>query len=349
MAPFMVRDVELIQENHEVLVLHLVNPRDMSAKEIDVPGVRVVRVPFHHTKPRTWLAAAAAVRQHARGADLVHTMALPALLPAWLAASKRPWVHTEHYSELVPLESTQRRKASMAVLKNLLRLPDQSIAVGAALAEVIARFSKEPPTVVANEVAMAPVCRLPEEELRSDGPVRMVAVGGLIPRKGPLETVQSVALLRDRGIDARLTWVGVGPLEQEVRELCTSLGVQDHVELLGSVPPEAIPAVLARGNVFVLPTGNETFGVAIAEALAHGLPVVTSGVGGHLEFLPPEASRVVDERTGPAIADAVVSLMEDKTRWGTDRLIEYAKREFSKEARLAAYTSVYERAMENGG
>ena len=348
MAPFMLRDIELLQEDNEVLVLHLVDPDDLSPDEIGIPGIRVIRVPYHHTKPQTWWAAARAVRKYAHKADLVHTMALPALFPAWLAGCERPWVHTEHFSDLVDPDASRIKSAADAALKTFLRLPDQIIVVGSALGDVVNKYSRHPASVVANHVAISHVARSDEEELHAGGPVRMVAIGGLIARKGPLNTVEALAELRRRGIEATLTWVGVGPQEQEVRKLARSLAVEEYVTLRGSVPPSDIPEVLAQANIFVLPTANETFGVALAEALGHGLPVVAAGTGGHLEFLPPEASRVVEERSGVAIADAVEELMEDTARWRTAEVTAYARSKFSNEARLRGYREVYAAALDSG-
>ena len=93
-----------------------------------------------------------------------------------------------------------------------------------------------------------------------------------------------------------------------------------------------------------MPTEGETFGVSFAEALGHGLPVVTSGIGGHLDFLRPEVSRVVETRSGAALADAAEELIGDPGRWTPDQIANYARDKFSEDTRRIEYAAVYESA-----
>src|SRR5690606_29159277 len=100
---FTLRDVELLSQDHEATVLHLHDPAlDGGVAEYTLGDrVRVVRIPYHHSRPSTYLDAARTIRRMAADVDLIHTMAFPALLPTRLAIPRRPWVHTEHWSSLV--------------------------------------------------------------------------------------------------------------------------------------------------------------------------------------------------------------------------------------------------------
>lgn len=351
---FNLRDVELLARDHRVTVLHLHDPAlpDGAAQWRTDDGVEVHRGLFSSSRPDTWAAAIREIRRHAAGADLVHTMAFPALLPVALAGPHRPWVHTEHWSGLVGTPTTLRARAGGAVLRPGLRRPDAMVAVGRPLADAVDRFRSEPTAVIGNRVRLAPAgasegAGLPQRpEARGDGPLRLVGVGNLIPAKGLLEAVDAVAELRDRGIDARLEWAGSGPLADEARSRAAERGVADRVALLGHVDPEALPETLQRAHLFVLPTRGETFGVAIAEALGHGLPVVTSGEGGHRAFLPPAASRAIDTRDGAALASAIAELAADPERWAPERIAAYARDTFSEDRRRADYREVYERAVQ---
>ncbi|WP_449277082.1 glycosyltransferase [Leucobacter sp. GX24907] len=366
---FNLRDVELLARDHEVAVIHLIAPSLITAREADLagaggdeqiaPNIRVLRVPFTTLHPGLLRAAVRRIRAESAHADLLHTMAFPALLPASVArvggvrragsrAERRgrlPWVHTEHWSGLVTEAPTLRARVGGFVLRRGLAKPDRVVAVGSALAAAVNRYRDDQTELIANYVRCADEDAVPTvEALSADGPIRIVGVGGLISRKGPIETVEAVAKLRTSGHDARLEWAGTGPLEADVLARAEQLGVSDAVALLGHVDPEQLPEVLLRANVFVLPTIGETFGVAIAEALGHGLPVVTSGEGGHLEFLPPQASRIV-ARSGEALAGAVAELSADPERWNAREIIAYARERFSDEARRAAYQQVYESAL----
>lgn len=149
-------------------------------------------------------------------------------------------------------------------------------------------------------------------------------------------------------MDASLTWVGEGGLAERMVEIAAEAGMADHLDLAGHLAPDELSKELLSADLFLLPVETETFGVAIAEALAHGLPVVTSGTGGHLEFLPPHASRVVPDRTPTALAEAVLDIAEDPELWSRGRIADYAASRFSSEARRYAYRGVYARLAPSG-
>ncbi len=343
---FNLRDVEMLALDHEVTVLHLHDPSlGGEPGEWDAaPGIHVVRIPYHYTRPWTIPRALRTLRRLATEADVVHTMAFPALLPMQLASLPTPWIHTEHWSGLLSLPTSLRGRLGHAVLRGGLRRPDEVVAVGQRLSEVIEGIRKEPVPVIENFVRLASPDHIAERwEAGSGSPLRLVAVGGLVPWKGPIEAVDALADLRSRGVDARFDWAGVGPLRDAVAARAEELGVSEHMRLLGHVSPEALDDVLANAHLFLMATEYETFGIAYAEALGHGLCVVATGTGGHVTFLPDSASRVVEDRSGPSLADAVVELMRNDDRWAPVQIFEYARQRFSPAERRRSYLEIYRR------
>ncbi len=118
---------------------------------------------------------------------------------------------------------------------------------------------------------------------------RIVCVGRLRPEKAHEVLIAAVARLRPAWPDVKLRIVGDGPREAELRELVARLGLRDCVELLGH--RDNVPALLRDADLFVLPSRTEASPNAVLEAMAAGLPVVASKVGGI-----PEA--VTDGATG---------------------------------------------------
>jgi glycosyltransferase involved in cell wall biosynthesis len=99
--------------------------------------------------------------------------------------------------------------------------------------------------------------------------------GKLIGFKRPEDVVQAVALLRRRGLSARLLVAGSGALEPDLRSLAAELGVT--LDLLGFQNQTEMPGAYAASDVLVLPsTGRETWGLVCNEALASGTPIVVS-------------------------------------------------------------------------
>ncbi|MEJ6489821.1 glycosyltransferase [Leucobacter sp. USCH14] len=346
---FNLRDAQLIAADHEVTVLHLIHPRLLSEKEravdaVELGELRVVRVPFSIERPSTIIPAARMIRRMATDADVLHSMAFPALLPVSLSrvGRRKPWLHTEHYSQLVTPPASTRTAVSLAVLKPLFKRPLRTIAVSRALADVIDRHRRTPTMVIGNEVIMPSEPLRPRPSTVSDGTaVKLVGVGSLIERKGPVIAVRTMVELRSRGVDASLTWVGDGPLAEQMREQAQKAGVIESLHLRGHLTPEELSHELVRSDLFLLPVETETFGVAMAEALAHGLPVVATGTGGHTEFLPNEASRLVQRRDSGPLADAVQNICADPDTWNPAEISAYAATRFSPSARATAYGEAY--------
>ncbi|MEK7085276.1 MAG: glycosyltransferase family 4 protein, partial [Patescibacteria group bacterium] len=84
---------------------------------------------------------------------------------------------------------------------------------------------------------------------------------------------------------AKLVIAGEGEDEQKLKALARALGVSDRVHFAGMVPNDQIPAYFAIAHVFARPSRSEGLGVAFLEAMAAGVPVVATEVGGIVDFL----------------------------------------------------------------
>lgn len=87
----------------------------------------------------------------------------------------------------------------------------------------------------------------------------------------------------EAGIEAKLLLVGDGPDRQKTEDQCRELGICDHVRFLGK--QEQVAEVLSIADLFLMPSGSETFGLAALEALSCSVPVISSKVGGLPEVL----------------------------------------------------------------
>jgi glycosyltransferase involved in cell wall biosynthesis len=131
----------------------------------------------------------------------------------------------------------------------------------------------------------------------SGDPPLIVAIGRLIAKKGFADLVRACALLVERGRSFRCEIFGEGPLEKELRTQIEGLGLQERVQLRGAKPQRELRASLVAANVFVLPSipeaggGMDNLPTVIMEAMATGLPVVSTRIGGIPEM-------VVDNETG---------------------------------------------------
>ncbi|MBD3617493.1 MAG: N-acetyl-alpha-D-glucosaminyl L-malate synthase BshA [Gracilimonas sp.] len=92
------------------------------------------------------------------------------------------------------------------------------------------------------------------------------------------EVVTVFAKILESGIDAKLLLVGDGPDRQKAEQQCRDLKICDHVRFLGKL--DQVEEVLSIADLFLIPSGSETFGLAALEAMSCSVPVISSNIGG---------------------------------------------------------------------
>jgi sugar transferase (PEP-CTERM/EpsH1 system associated) len=143
-----------------------------------------------------------------------------------------------------------------------------------------------------------------------DRSVIVGTVGRLVPVKDHATLLEAVALLRRRGIDAKFVLSGDGPLNASIRARASALGISDNVHLLGH--REDVETVLAALDVFVLSSLSEGLSNTILEAMAMGLPVVATRVGGADELVRDGLTGVLVPPHAPReMADGLAQLLQD--------------------------------------
>jgi glycosyltransferase involved in cell wall biosynthesis len=154
----------------------------------------------------------------------------------------------------------------------------------------------------------------PAEEPRAGPDVALLCVGRLIELKGQQHVLRAVAELRAHcSVPIHLTLVGTGDAEDALRVLARDLGLSDLVTFSGFVPFETIPAVYRQADVFALASDNEGMSLGLLEAMASGLPVVATNVGGTAELVQEGVNGFVVPRSDvPALAAALEALIEDE-------------------------------------
>jgi len=145
-----------------------------------------------------------------------------------------------------------------------------------------------------------------------DGPVALLTVGSLVPRKGYDVLIEALATLID--LPWHLTIVGDArdpATAEEVRGLIDQHKLGPRMSLLGAVAASRLAELYPLSDLFVLPSRYEGFGMAYAEAIAHGLPVIGTTAGAIPETVPESAGVLVPPDDVPALAAALRRLLEN--------------------------------------
>ena len=170
----------------------------------------------------------------------------------------------------------------------------------------------------------------PHEVIDMKGP-RIICVGRLIPLKGQRYLIDALPMIKGRFPGATVTLVGDGPERGNLIALCKRLGIYDSVDFKGMVSTEKLPGILREHDIFVLPSvimpsgETEGLGTVILEAMAVGLPVVGTNVGGIPDMIEDGVNGIlVKERSPDAIFDAVSIIAgDDELR---NRFVKRAKK-----------------------
>lgn len=174
-----------------------------------------------------------------------------------------------------------------------------------------------------NRMSVVP-CGVDLDLFTPDGPKaprnerhRIVSVGRFVPRKGFDVVVRALPAIPDTelvivgGPDA--TRLDADPEARRLQKLAHDLGVADRVHMYGSVARGDVPAILRSADVVACTPWYEPFGIVPLEAMACGVPVVASAVGGMLDTVVHDVTgRLVKPKSPAGVADAVNHLLRDE-------------------------------------
>lgn len=280
--------LELARRGHEVHFITYANPirLDRSVDRIHYHEVEVATYPLFQYPPYT-LALASRMAEVAErySLDILHVhYAIPHSISAYLARSilasrgiAIPIATTLHGTDIT-LVGTDR--SYYLITKFAIEQSDGVTAVSGNLCERMKEvFGIEKPVrVIYNSVNLEQYKIRPH---RNPEPL-LLHISNFRPVKRVLDCVRVLAALRER-MPARLKMVGDGPDRSPAERLAQELGVADYVEFPGKC--NDIAGTIADADLLLLPSELESFGLVALEAMASGVPVVATNVGGIPEVL----------------------------------------------------------------
>lgn len=260
---------------------------------------------------RALTALRAALRRAAdeamtQGADLLHAHWW---VPSGLSVPRgRPFVLTSHGTDAALLNRS-------ALARRLARPVYRKARIVTAVSNEMALWIQR---TTGRAIPPGHIHAMPADTSRygwSEGGDGAIVVARLTAQKRVDLAIRAVGVLATLGARLPLTIVGDGPERPALEQLVAELGLSADIRFTGALPTTEIPGILRRADLMYFPAVGEGFGLAAAEALMSGVPVIACWDGGGVLDIVPETGagrRVIP--SADALADATLDLLADDQR-----------------------------------
>jgi len=262
-----------------------------------------------------------------------------------------PIVATVHRVEVMPLRS----KILSVLRRIILYLCDEIVAVSNATKQLILKYgiNRGDVRVIYNAADEAVFKPRPKEIARQKLNLLqrkkiLLYVGALIPRKGCEYLINATYLMLKKREKAniQLIMTGDGPQKGRLTSLVTKLKVEDYVTFTGKIPKNLLYLYYDSADIFLLPSVSEGHSMVLLEAMASGLPIIATNIGGNRETVINGVNGLlVPPRDSDALAQSVLKLLDDeklRTRFAKNSL-KYYHKNFSEKTQMISYYLIYKR------
>jgi glycosyltransferase involved in cell wall biosynthesis len=178
----------------------------------------------------------------------------------------------------------------------------------------------------------------------------VLCVSRLVPIKNLRMLIEAIAIARRADPRVRLVLVGEGPMQMELEALAAQLGIADAVIFAGYVPQAGTADWYRSADVFALSSDFDNSPNVVLEAMASGLPVVATDVGGLRDYVTPPAHGLLTPKgDAQAMAAALLSLLADPDRLKAigRHNRDTAVRQYSWAASTVEMLAVYQRVIDD--
>jgi glycosyltransferase involved in cell wall biosynthesis len=275
--------------------------------------------------------------------DVIHAHFFLAGAPAVVLGRllRKPVVVTEQWSVFLADDPMTLSRAMQRVARFTFERADVVMPVSEALREGIRAIGTE--TVFHVVPNVVDTSRFhPDGASTPSG--RLIGVGNLYEAKGWEDLLDAVALLRERGRPLHLDIYGDGGLRAKLEAQVSRLGIGDLVTLHGWCPKDEVAEHLRESDVFVITSRYDSNPCAVIEALASGVPVVGTAVGGIPEMVTEGMGVLAETGSAESIANAIEAAL-DRAPWDRDAIASAAKGRYGLERVGDDFAAVYREAL----
>jgi len=223
-------------------------------------------------------------------------------------------------------------------IQRTLAMADRLVAVSEESAGQLYRANRQlKVTTIPNVINVSAFARIPSRDSRQHvGPVRLLFVGAVGKLKGENDLIDALAILKAKGLNIKVSVVGYDA--ESLRDRCEHRNVSDLIDHLGPVSMDKRISFFEKADIFVLPTYAEAMPISVIEAMAAGLAVVTTAVGGIPEIITDGEDGILFPCGDvEALAEKIIFLINNPKE--CEKLGKNARRRVREQMDFAAYTA----------
>ncbi len=282
-------------------------------------------------------AGLARLRREGFAPDVIHAHVYESGAFAALLAPRTQLVVSEHFSAVA---RGRLGRIDLVLARFGYARADLVAPVSAGLAKRLAELGVRTPIRVVPNAVNTDRFHPPATHERADGEERLLLVGGLVPIKGVPVALEAVARLQSSHPRAVLEIVGDGPERAALQTLAMRLGIADAVRFSGRLDRDAVAERMRAADVLVSASEWENLPGVQVEALASGLPVVATRVGGVPDVVDDDVGALVSPGDPSALAEALAATLERRDL-DPGRLAARARERFGQERVAALWDEIY--------
>lgn len=147
--------------------------------------------------------------------------------------------------------------------------------------------------------------------------------------------------------DSELVIIGDGPYIGVLKKLCKVKGINTRVRFKERLGQKKVALELGRSHCFVLPSRAETFGIVLVEALASGIPVISTTSGGSSDIVNEKNGILLSAFSSDEMSSAMLSIYDTLDKYPAHTLRQIAESRFSGRIISKVYSRVYENILQN--
>jgi len=249
-----------------------------------------------------------------------------------------PFVITEHDSGFLMNSFT---KYKLDTASNIYKNASKVLAVSNSLKLVLERITPNLKVNVVPNIINPMFFKKPkrDKKIKDRCPIKFIAIGNLNKNKGHILLINSFLIISNENITLEI--IGEGPERDNILRKINELGLQNKIKLLGKLKPEDIYNNLIDSDCLVHASSYETFGVVLIEALATGLPFISTKSGGPEDIFENGFGYLVEKNKVNKLSEAMLTFLQNKDTFNKSIIRKRAFKKYSPKSISLNLKNIY--------